>query len=269
MYYYEAENKTGRRAGIIAGCIYLAAWVVLMLVINFSFEDKQMGEGILINFGNVENAAGQSDPGINSATPKPSQQQHETAPQRTQEPIATQDNEEAPEVAPTAPKRPNKPAEVKQSGKTTPSETKPVEEQPRVADPKLSFPGRTQGSTSSSEGVTSGAGNQGAEAGAPEGSHDGTGLGADGNSFNLAGRSIVGQLPKPDYNVNRGGRVIVEITVDAEGKVVSAKYRPAGSTTNDSELINAATRAARQSRFSRINREGLQIGTITYNFKLQ
>lgn len=269
MYYYETENKTGKRIGLIAGIAYLVIWGVLLLVLNFSLPEKQTGQGILINFGDTENASGKGDPRDNSVAPKQSQQRRQTAPQRTPEPIATQDNEEAPEIAQTAPQRQNQPTEVSQPGETTPAETTPVEEQPRVADPRLNFPGRTPGSTSSSEGVTEGAGNQGAVEGAPEGSHEGTGIGADGNSFDLTGRSIVGQLPKPAYNVNKGGRVIVEITVDTDGKVVNAQYRPGGSTTNESELINAALRAARQSRFSRIEGEGLQMGTITYNFKLQ
>lgn len=268
MYYYETDNKAGKRIGIIAGVGYLVIWAVMLLVISFTFEDKQIGQGILVNFGDTENAAGKADPRDNSVAPQRSQQQRETAPQRRPEQVVTQDVEEAPEIAQTAPERQQKPAEQTQPGENTPAETTPVE-QPRVADPRLNFPGRTQGSTSSSEGSSEGAGNQGVAEGAPEGSHEGTGLGADGNSFDLAGRSIVGQLPKPAYNVNKGGRVIVEITVDPNGAVTNAQYRAAGSTTNDAALINAALKAARMSKFSRINREGLQVGTITYNFKLQ
>ena len=269
MYYYETDNKTGKRIGLIAGIAYLVIWGVLLLVLTFSLPEKQTGEGILINFGDTENAFGNDDTRDNSVAPKQSQQQRQTAPQRTPEPVATQDNEEAPEIAQTAQQRQNQSTEVTNPGENSSAETPHVEEQPRVTDPRLNFPGRTQGSTSSSEGATEGEGNQGTIEGAPEGNHEGTGISADGNSFDLTGRSIVGQLPKPDYNVNKGGRVIVEITVDADGKVINAQYRPSGSTTNASELINAALRAARQSRFSSIEGDGLQMGTITYNFKLQ
>ncbi len=268
MYYYETENRTGKRTGILAGIAYVVIWAVLLLVVKFSFQEPQVGQGILVNFGDVESASGTSDPRPNSVAPRQSQQQQQTAPQRDEDPLLTQDNDDAPEVAQTATQRRPQRTDVTQPGERTPAQTTPVEEQPRVADPRLSFPGRTEGSSSSSEGVGEGDGNQGVPEGAPEGSHEGTGMGADGNSFNLAGRSIVGALPLPAYNVNKGGKVIVEITVDGDGKIVNAQYRPAGSTTNAPELINAAIRAARQARFSRVNRE-IQTGTITYNFKLQ
>lgn len=267
MYYYETENKNGKRAGIAAAIAYVVLWGLLLLFLDFSFPEKETGQGILINFGDTENASGKSDPRSNAVTPQKPQQQKPAAPDRAEQ-IMTQDDEEAPEIAQVAPERQNKPAEITQPGESAPSEVVP-EEQPRVADPRLSFPGRTEGSTSPSEGTTEGAGNQGAAEGAPEGSHEGTGLGADGQSFNLTGRSVMGQLPKPDYNVNSGGRVVVEITVDPGGKVVNAQYRAVGSTTTNAELINAALSAARRSRFNKIDGEGLQIGTITYNFKLQ
>ena len=268
MYYYELDNKSGKRIGIIAGAIYIIFWVMLFLFVNFSFEDKQLGQGILINFGDVENASGSSDPRDNATVPQRQQQQRQTTAQHAPEEIATQDIEEAPEVVPTAPQQPQNPAQQTQQGETTLADTVPVE-QPRVADPRLSFPGRTSGSTSPSEGATEGAGNQGVQEGAPEGSHDGTGIGADGNSFDLAGRSVMGSLPKPIYGANVAGKVIVEITVDAGGVVVNAQYRARGSTTNDPRLVNAALAAARSSRFNKIDGEGLQIGTITYNFHLQ
>lgn len=268
MYYYELDNKTGKRAGLIAAAAYLAFWVVLLLVVNFSFEEKTVGQGILINFGDTENASGKADTRDNATVPQRQQAQRQTAPQRAPEEIATQDHEEAPEVAPVTQQRPQRPAEETQQGETQPAETTPVE-QPRVADPRLSFPGRTSGSTSASEGSTEGAGNQGVQEGAPEGSHEGTGVGADGNSFDLAGRSVVGHLPKPVYGANVAGKVIVEITVDAGGVVTKAAYRTIGSTTNNPALVNAAITAALSSRFNRIGGDGLQMGTITYNFHLQ
>lgn len=267
MNYYESDNKTGKRVGLAASIAYIVLWGVLLLVIGFSTPEKEPGGGILINFGNVESASGMADPRENDSDPETTQEQRQTAPSSQQEEILTQETEEAPEVVKVVEKPKTKPSEVTNDGKNKPVETTPAEK-PRVADPKLNFPGRTQGSTSSSEGNSEGAGNQGNLAGAPEGSHDGTGLGADGNSFDLKGRSVVGQLPKPNYGANVGGRVIVDITVDAAGAVVNAVYRAKGSTTNNTELVNAAINAARRSRFSKIDGDGLQTGTITYNFRL-
>jgi TonB family protein len=134
----------------------------------------------------------------------------------------------------------------------------PVEvEQPRRPDPAALFPG------SDAAGSTA----QGAPHGAEGGNPQGTGLGSEGSGFDLAGRSIVGSLPAPNYPSNRSGRVVVDITVDAEGRVTSAAYRAQGSTTNSGELVGAAIEAARRARFT--EGEGLQSGTITYNFILK
>ena len=62
MYYYETDNKTGKRIGLIAGIAYLVIWGVLLLVLTFSLPEKQTGEGILINFGDTENAFGRLPP---------------------------------------------------------------------------------------------------------------------------------------------------------------------------------------------------------------
>lgn len=90
--------------------------------------------------------------------------------------------------------------------------------------------------------------------------------GRQGNGFSLAGRSCIGNLPTPIYGNNKSGRVLVDITVDATGKVIEAKPRMQGSTTDDSELIAAAVNAAKQARFNAVPSAGTQSGTITYSF---
>ena len=95
-----------------------------------------------------------------------------------------------------------------------------------------------------------------------------TGVGGYG-SFSLDGRSLgPGGLPKPVYNVQEEGRVVVNITVNPQGVVVVATINPQTNTIN-SALRKAALDAARKARFNAI--EGLtnQSGTITYNFKLK
>ncbi len=90
---------------------------------------------------------------------------------------------------------------------------------------------------------------------------------AAGSSINLAGRSPIGSLPKPRYEGNNEGRVIVAITVDARGNVINAKYMAQGSTTSDNKLITAAVNAAKQARFNADpSAPASQNGTITYVF---
>ena len=93
----------------------------------------------------------------------------------------------------------------------------------------------------------------------------GTGKGS-GISYDLAGRKPT-TLPKPAYNSPKSGRVVVEIKVDAQGKVFSAKAGARGTTVQDASLFREAEAAAKRSKFNP-NPDGAeqQIGTITYLF---
>lgn len=89
-------------------------------------------------------------------------------------------------------------------------------------------------------------------------------------SARLAGRSVVGSLPLPSYNVQKTGRVVVKITVDRDGKVTSAIPGDVGTTVNDRSLWNAAKQAALQAKFTvAASAPVSQEGTITYVFKLE
>ena len=146
---------------------------------------------------------------------------------------------------------------------------------------KALVPGRTAGSTAASDGTGKGAGNQGNLAGAANGSFDGSGTGTGGTGpgsgapgtggqASLSGRTLASALPRPDYGARDEGRVVVEILVDRNGRVTSAAYRSSGSTTNNSTLVAAALRAARNARFNVDDNAPLsQRGTITYNFRMQ
>ena len=263
---YRNEEQRRRVIGAAAAAGYLLLWVALLLFVKFNLTQEERGEGILINFGDVEMASGAEDPD-NIDRIADAQSRPQSTPRPEDDEIMTQEHEEAPAVKvkkETRKKETAKPAETKPK---KPAEEVPAE-QPRQVNKKALFPGRTEGSKSTSEGTGEGKGNQGNPAGDPAGSHEGTGQGTSGNSFDLSGRRLVGGLPKPSYDVSEQGRVIVEITVNKAGKVVKAAFRSKGSTTSNSVLVNAALRAARQARFSVGEGEDLQTGTITYNFRM-
>lgn len=89
------------------------------------------------------------------------------------------------------------------------------------------------------------------------------GIGGWGN-FNLNGRKCL-DLPKPDYNSNAEGTVVVEITVDVNGNVIESSIK-AGSSTNE-RLRRAALKAAQKAKFDISSQNVNQMGTITYYFK--
>lgn len=86
-------------------------------------------------------------------------------------------------------------------------------------------------------------------------------------SAQVRGRDVVGYLPKPLYDQNESGIVVVEIIVNSDGKVINAKVRPQGTTNSNPKLWNEAIEAAKRSKFS--SGDGEQKGTITYIFKLK
>jgi TonB family protein len=86
-----------------------------------------------------------------------------------------------------------------------------------------------------------------------------------GNTWSLSGRNLLGTIPTPAYNQNIEGYITVEIRVDANGNVTSARVSKA--TISDQTLRNAAENAAKRTKFSSGN--GISTGTITYNFKLK
>ena len=124
-----------------------------------------------------------------------------------------------------------------------------------------------RGAQMESRGEAMGEGLQGSAAGnAPEGKA--TGVGGYG-TFDLGGRSIgEGGLPRPVYNVQDEGRVVVTITVNPAGEVIATAINRQTNTVNPA-LRKAAEDAARKARFNAVSGVDNQVGTITYYFNLK
>ncbi len=137
---------------------------------------------------------------------------------------------------------------------------------------------QNKGTGSGSEGVAGGQGNQGSLNGSldskvrGEGNGlgtQGTGTGDKGISYNLAGRGFR-TLPSPKYDYQGEGRVVVDVTVDRQGKVINANAGGKGSTTLDTYLLKVAREAALTATFDpKPDAPEVQKGTITYNFILK
>ena len=124
-----------------------------------------------------------------------------------------------------------------------------------------------KGAQMGSKGTTEGTGIQGSPTGnAPEGASSGTG---GYGTFDLGGRSIgQGGLPRPAYNVQDEGIVVVSITVNPAGHVIATSIDRKTNTIN-SALRKAAEDAAKKARFNAVSGLNNQTGTITYYFKLK
>lgn len=246
-------------------------------------EDGGGGLGVELSFGNSADGMGLMNPDqLSSESAKGNPPPSEQAPLLTSE---IEENNYVPE--PEKPKVKREPKELKRET-SGPVITKTIEP---VVEKRALYPGKT--GQSGSEGNTGKPGNQGSENGDPysklytgkpgnggdggEGSGSGGGIGGgngtgnglgngSGISFNLIGRGAV-NLPKPAYTSQKSGKVVVDITVDQQGNVLSAKAGGRGTTVQDASLFDQAERAARKAKFkSNPSAAEKQIGTITYTF---
>ena len=156
--------------------------------------------------------------------------------------------------------------DVPLTSKKTPSPTKnkkkpkdnvkPQSEETKVDQNALFTKGRVKngngGSTGVGEGSGKGSGGEG---------------GGSGISFFLEGRGSNAPLPKPTATATKDGNIAVEIKVDQEGNVVSAKAGVRGTTLWDTNLFRRCEQAAKKSKFTaKPDAPELQKGTITYKF---
>ena len=263
------------KRGILGTAVFHGIILIIVIFFGFIIPDPPPGEeGILINFGTDETGFGDTEPmysEIPETSPPPPQEA--SVPTESSEEIITQDFEDAPVVEASE-------EEVQQEEiKETPVEEvvekveetpPPPEEEPQQVNERALYTGRANtDETSGSEGITEGEGNQGSITGSTDSDNYLEGLGGGGVNFSLSGRNPV-SLPKPDYNVQEVGKVVVKIHVNREGIVTLAEAGVKGSNTLNKELLEAARKAALKARFNRSPDAAFtQQGTITYHFLLQ
>ncbi|GAA4294511.1 energy transducer TonB family protein [Aestuariibaculum suncheonense] len=83
-------------------------------------------------------------------------------------------------------------------------------------------------------------------------------------SYSLKGRTH-NFMPTPIYLCEEGGKIVVNITVNAQGTVTDASVN--GSSTSDNQCLKEhALEYAREATFSEDPSKPSQVGTITFNF---
>jgi TonB family protein len=144
----------------------------------------------------------------------------------------------------------------------------PKQEEPKL-DPRASFPGMSQKDDKATAPHSAAEASEGFKAGQPDGNTK-EGRTTGNANAHLQGRNVVGTLPKPSYNAQMEGTVVVQVKVDQYGNVTEAIPGVEGTTVTDKSLWNAARAAAMKAHFNMsADAPVLQTGTITYKFKLQ
>ena len=288
---YKFPSERGKG---IAGTIIIHLIVFgLLVVFGFSVPPRpEPEEGILVNFGTGETGSGLIEPSQapvqEESSPPPPAEQVISSPE---EPVLTQDDEEAPEVKKVDPEAEKKRLEQIEAEKKRTAEIeaekirkeKEEEKRKRIeAEQKRQqeIINRTRdalansknaGTNTTSEGIAGEEGNQGVRSGSTDSQNrgDGSGRGDKGISYDLGGRGYQ-KLPEPKYDIQEEGKVVVEISVDPSGKVIQATPGIKGSSTLNEYLLKVAKEAALAARFeAKPDAPPVQKGTITYNFILK
>ena len=288
------RRKKGEYVGALGALLVHVAVIALLILVSFTVPqpDEDAG-GIPVMMGNVDAARGFDDPSLvdvdvlDEEAPAPAQTQPELP---SEQDLLTQTEEETVTLKPKTeePKKETvKPKEVvkpkKPVKKPEKTEAEKAAEAKRLAEATAER--ERKAAEEAARKKVAGAfgkgsqmtGNKGTSAGGTgtEGSKEGnsstgakTGTGGYG-TFDLGGRSLgTGSLPKPAYNVQEEGRVVVNITVNPAGQVVATSINPQTNTVN-SVLRKAAEDAARKARFNTVDGVTNQTGTITYYFNLR
>lgn len=279
------SNKKGQIIGWLGALLVHVGVIGLLILITFTLRPKEELGGVPVLLGNVDEAAGFDDPSLVDVEVMPEEATDvdpTELPEVSEQDLITQTDEESvalkPERKPE--KKTDKPKPVKKPEKTAQEkaaeaqrlkEEKAEKERREAAEAakkrvsgafgKGAQMGGSKGSATAGEGVE-GSRNGHATVGAQSGS-------AGYGTFDLGGRSIgQGGLPRPVYNVQEEGRVVVNITVVPSGVVVATSINKRTNTVNP-VLRKAAEDAAKRARFNEVDGFNNQTGTITYYFKLK
>ena len=290
--------KKNKITGLVGTLVLHVILLVLLLLIAISKPKAQEEGGVPVMLGNMEMAQGNADPytltdvdildepqlptEVSVPEPVPTPPVESEMITQEDEPTVAVPKKETPKPAPkkevvkkekpkTEPVKPKEKteAEKRAEAERLAAEKKAAEERAAAEAAAKRIAGAFgKGTLMGSKGTgTSGEGIQGSPTGnAAEGQS--TGVGGYG-TFDLNGRSLgPGGLPRPIYNVQEEGRVVVTITVNPAGQVIHTSINKRTNTAN-AALRKAAEDAARKARFNSVSGVNNQTGTITYYFKLK
>ena len=125
------------------------------------------------------------------------------------------------------------------------------------------------GKADGGEGDDNQAGDKGKPTGDPNASgYYGIGGDGSGGNYKLGNRKALNR-PKPTYDCNEEGKVVVSISVDRAGRVFAAQAGIKGTTNSAPCLLNRAKEAALKTKFNADSKAPeKQVGAIIYNFSL-
>ncbi len=265
------DNSTQRKSIALTASLVLHALLILFFIIYkiitpippFPEKGEGGGQGYELALGFSELGMGDNQNVTDLSTP--AAQQESTPPPAEEAEILTNDADES-DV--TTPPKPDKPKTDKPREKPKPTAEEIAREKQRKIDELMGNKGTGQGG----QGANDTPGDAGGANGTPTGTGQGNGTGSykgDGWSVDLAGRTIK-RKPIINDKPSVAGKVVMDIWVDADGKVVRVSQNTGKSTTLDQTLVTIAKRAALESSFYPDPKAvGEKKGTMTFVFVLE
>ena len=276
--------------------LLLSALLLLLFYIGLTYLDPPIENGIAVNFGTMEFGSGEvqptervrSEPREVERQPEEPQEQVELVqPEQTvveeapveevltsndEETIKIKQREEAQRKAEEEAKKAKAEAERIAREKREAEERKRQEQEAKKksVDALIGGIGKSEGTTTGSEGDDDKAGDKGQPDGDPYATsyYGAPGSGSGTGGYGLNGRSLANQ-GKVQQECNEEGRVVVRIVVDRNGKVIQAQPGVKGTTNNAPCLLEPARKTALLHRWnSDANAPAQQIGFVVVNFKL-
>lgn len=238
--------------------------LLILLVLSLTILSTVVPEedsGVLVNFGNVDEAAGTFEPlntgqePMEETTPPPPPT---PAVETAKEELVTQDVEESVALAEAKKKKEEQRKKEEAIKREQDRIQKEKLEQQRLADAQrqkeLAIKNKVAGAfgagsaAGSSQGSgETGSGNQGSPFGnSDHGANDG--VGGMGN-LSLNGRKSIGPLPEPKYKGQLEGQIVIEITVNWEGIVTKTHIQVKGTNIGDENMRKSAEDAALKAKF--------------------
>ena len=249
---------------------------VILLILWFTVLKTEVPDedgGVLVNFGNVNAAAGMFEPKYTGQEPP---QETTTPPPPVPEPqvetpkqeLITQDIEESVALEDAKKKK----EEEKRKKQEAEKKRKEEEEKERIrreeAEKKRLAEERRKKEQAISNKVAGAFGMGNAEGNSQGDAESGTGNQGSpfGNSDHGANEGV--GLPRPAYTIQEEGRIVINITVDPKGNVIFAEVGR-GTNIDNASMRKSALDAARKAKFNSISGANNQSGTITYVYKFK
>lgn len=279
--------------GVVGSVAFHAAILILLwfTVLKTDIPLEEDG-GILVNFGNVNAAAGTFEPKYTGevpqrTTPPPPPPAPTPKVEAPKEELVTQEHEESVAIA-QAKKEQKEKKKKEEAQKKKEDQAKAeaekrkqaeAEQKKRAEEEKLkreqaiknkvagAFGGGTSGTGSQGDSKSNETGNQGSPFGnSDHGANEGVG---GYGSFALNGRNLgPGGLPRPEYTSQDEGRIVVNITVNTQGDVIFCEIGK-GTNIDNATMRKGAMNAAKKAKFNSIGGNNNQSGTITYRYVLR